>query len=192
MFALPHLFGTYLSSLWIPPFSPRALALIPLFLTKMQLSTLCRLTILCFGQTARFLSLLAKAAMAYLPTALSVALRPLFLFLLAQYALYIKCDISLKSTFLEDFSSFSAEACAILDALCWSRQHQQVCHFSLLRFSDYRSALATLSSTPFFLLPQSFWQELSFLYCSIRLQWVPKYSFLPGNDAADELARRRG
>ena len=27
-------------------------------------------------------------------------------------------------------SSFSAEACAILHALCWSRQHQQVCHFS--------------------------------------------------------------
>ena len=27
-------------------------------------------------------------------------------------------------------SSFSAEACAILHALCWSRKHQQVCHFS--------------------------------------------------------------
>ena len=27
-------------------------------------------------------------------------------------------------------SSFSAQACAILQALCWSRQHQQVCHFS--------------------------------------------------------------
>ena len=27
-------------------------------------------------------------------------------------------------------SSFSAEACAILHALCWSWQHQQVCHFS--------------------------------------------------------------
>ena len=27
-------------------------------------------------------------------------------------------------------SSFSAEVCAILHALCWSRQHQQVCHFS--------------------------------------------------------------
>ena len=29
-------------------------------------------------------------------------------------------------------SSISAEACAILHALCWSRQHQQVCHFSSL------------------------------------------------------------
>ena len=27
-------------------------------------------------------------------------------------------------------TSFSAEACAILHAFCWSRQHQQVCHFS--------------------------------------------------------------
>ena len=34
-------------------------------------------------------------------------------------------------------SSFSAEACAILHALCWSRQHQQVCDFSsVLLLSD--------------------------------------------------------
>ena len=48
-------------------------------------------------------------------------------------------------------SSFSAEVCAILHALCWSRQHQQVCHFSsLLLLSDSRSVLATLSSPPSF------------------------------------------
>ena len=36
-------------------------------------------------------------------------------------------------------SRFSAEACAILQALCWSRQHQQVGHFSsLLLLSDSR------------------------------------------------------
>ena len=40
-------------------------------------------------------------------------------------------------------SSFSAEACAILQALCWFRQHQQVCHFSsLLLLSDSRSVLS--------------------------------------------------
>ena len=51
-------------------------------------------------------------------------------------------------------SSFSAEACAIPHALCWSRQHQQVCHFfSLL---SYRTRV--LSSPPSFLLSQTLWQ----------------------------------
>ena len=90
-------------------------------------------------------------------------------------------------------SSFSAEACAILHALCWSRQHQQVCRFSsLLLLSDSRSVLGALFSPPSFHLSQTLWQiwqELSSLSCSIRLQWVPGHSLLPGNDAADELAK---
>ena len=64
-------------------------------------------------------------------------------------------------------SSFSAEAWAILHALCWSRQHQQACHFSsLLLLFDSRSVFTTLSSPPSFLLSQTLWQiwhELSSL-----------------------------
>ena len=41
-------------------------------------------------------------------------------------------------------SSFSAEACAILHALCWSPQHHKVCHFSsILLLSDSRFVLSS-------------------------------------------------
>ena len=49
-------------------------------------------------------------------------------------------------------SSFFAETCAILQALCWSRKYKQVWHFSyLLLLSDSRCIFATLSSSTFFL-----------------------------------------
>ena len=61
-------------------------------------------------------------------------------------------------------SSISAETCAILHALCWSRQHQQLCHFSsLLLLSDSRSVLATLFSPLSILLPQSLSETVSSL-----------------------------
>ena len=83
-------------------------------------------------------------------------------------------------------SSFSAEACTILHALCWSRQHQQACHFSfLLLLSDSRSVLVThILSSIFPFISNSIWQiwqELSSLSsCSIRLQWVPQTLVSPG------------
>ena len=83
LLALPFLLGTFLHSLWSPPFPLHAPALIPLTFAKVRLSptlTLCPLMIWHLGQTALFLFLLARAALASLPSALSVALRPLFPF----------------------------------------------------------------------------------------------------------------
>ena len=110
---------------------------------------------------------------------------------------YFLCGTKATLSFLAGpvCSSFSAEACAILHAFCWCRQHQQVCHFFfLLLLSDSRSVLATLSSPSSFLLPKTLWQiwqELSSLFFySFRLRCVSGHSFLLGNDAADKLARR--
>ena len=91
LLACPSLsfFGTCLPSLWSPRFPLHAPALTPLTFAKVRLSltfTLSPLTIWYSGQTALFLSPLAKAAPAYLPTALSMALRPLFPFQQSQYA----------------------------------------------------------------------------------------------------------
>ena len=89
LLALPFLLGICLPSRSSPPFPLHALALIPLTLAKVLLSpilTLSPLMIWYSRQTALFLFLLARAAPAYLPTALSVALRPLFPFRQAQFA----------------------------------------------------------------------------------------------------------
>ena len=178
LLALFFLFGICLVSLWSPPSPAHAPNLI--FLSR-QSATLTHLDSLPFiiwysGLTALFCLLLAKAALAYLPTAFSVTLKPPFPFQQAQYVQVFPLRPAPFCTLFADFNSTNKSA------------------ISLLLLSDSCSVLATQSSPPSFLLPQSLlqiWQELSSLSpCSIRLQLVPGHSFLPGNDAADELARR--
>ena len=165
LLALPFLPEICLRSRWSPPFPLHALALIPLFLVKVRLSltlTLSPFMIWCFGQTALFL--LAKAATAFLPTALSVALRPLFPFRQAQYA--------------QVFMLKPARFCMLFAGLGSAIKSA----ISLLLLFDSRSVLTTLSSPPSFLISQTLWQiwqELSSLsFRFIRLQWVPGHSFL--------------
>ena len=147
-------------------------------LAKVRLSltlTLSPLMIWYSGLMALFLFLLARKAPAFLPTALSVAMRPLFPFWQAQYAQVFPLKPAPFYTLFAGLDSTNKSA------------------KFLLLLSDSRSVLATLSSPPSFLLSHTLcqiWQELSSLSCSIRLQWVPRCSFLPGNDTADELARR--
>ena len=143
LLALPFLLGICLRSLWSPPFRLHALALIPLFLAKVRFSPtliLSPLIIWCFELTALFLFLLARAAPVYLPTALSVALRPLFPFLQAQYAQVFLLKPAPFSTLFAGLGS------TIKSAI-----------FSLLLLSDSCSILATLSSLLSFLLSQTLW-----------------------------------
>ena len=84
----PFPLGIYLPSLWSPLFPLHAPAPILLSLAKVRLSptlTLSSLMIWHSGLAALFLFLLVMAASAYLPTALSVALRPLFSVQRVQY-----------------------------------------------------------------------------------------------------------
>ena len=154
----------------------------PLSLAKVWLSiilTLSPLTIWYSGLTALLLFPLAKTAPAYLPTALSVALRSLFPFQQVQYA--------------QVFPLKPAPFCTLCAGLGRTNKSAISFLFSCFLFlSDSHFVLATLSSPPFFLVSQTIWQELSSLSSSsIWLQWVPGLSILSRNDSADELARRR-
>ena len=180
LLALPVLLGICLPSRSSTPFPLHALALIHLTLAKVRLSptlTLSPLMTWYSGQTALFLFLLARAAPAFLPTALSVALRPLFPFQQAQFVpvfplkpaplctLFAGLGNTIKSAIFLLFSScltlaLSSPPCPLLHLSCY------------LKLCGRSGRNCPLSS------------------CSIRLQWIPGHLFLPGNDTADELARR--
>ena len=114
------------------------------------------------GQSALFLFLLARAAPAYLPTALAVALRPLFPFRQAQYVQVFPLKPEPICTLFAGLGSTIKSVISFL-------------------FSFYLTLV--LSSSPSFLLSQTLWriwQELSSLFfCSIRLQ-CPRTLVSPG------------
>ena len=141
------------------------------FFTSLTLNAL--LTIWCSGQTALFLSLLANTALAYLPTALSVASRPSFSFQRAQYAQVFPLKPAPSYKLFAGLGSTNKSAISLL-------------------FSSYLTLTLSLLLCSFLHLSFyfNFCQKLFSLFSSsIRLQWVPGHSFLPDDDAADELAR---
>ena len=175
LLALPLLLGTCLSSLWSPPFPSRAPTLISPSLIKVRCSLtliLSPITIWYSGLMALFLIPSGKGGSGIL-----------------AYSSYCGTEATLSFSAARICSSFSAEACTIPHALCWSLQHQKVCCLSsLLLLSD--------SFCP--LLHLSFYLELCgrsgrnclfsppVLYVTVGLG----HSFLLGNNAANELARR--
>ena len=117
LLALPVLPGICLLSLWSPLFPLHALALILLSLAKMRLSptlTLSSLMIWYSGLTALFLFFLARAAPAFLPTALSVALRPLFPFRQVQYVQVFPLNPAPFCTLFADLGNTIKSAISLL------------------------------------------------------------------------------
>ena len=110
------------------------------------------LTIWCNRQTALFLSLLAKMALAYLPTALSVALRSLFSFQQTQY--------------VQVFLLKLAPSCTLFAGL--GSTHKPI---SSLLLSDSRSVLSSIF--PFTLI--------SGRNCFLSLPVLSGYSGSPDN-----------
>ena len=169
--ALPLLLGTCLPLLWSPPFPLHGPALILLSFAKLSLTlTLSHLTIWTNRSIPFFWQTRLWRTCQLL---LLCTLRPLFSFWQVWCA--------------QVFPLKPAPFCKLYAGL--GRTNKSVISF----FSSSSLTLATLCSPSFFLLPQTLWpiwQKLPSLSCTIRLQRVSGHSFLRGNDAADELARR--
>ena len=123
----------------------------------------------CLGQTALFLFLLIRAAPAFLPTAISVALRPLFPFRQAQYAQVFPLKSAPFCTLFAGLGSTNKSAISLLFYYLTLVLSSPPC--PLLHLSCYLKLCGRSGGTVFSLL-------------------FSGHSFLPGNDAADELARR--
>ena len=163
LLALPFLLGICLPSRSSPPFPLHALALIPISrqgAALAHLDSLSPLMIWYSGQTVLFLFLLARAAPAFLPTAFSVALRPLFPFRQAQFVLVFPlkpapfCTLfaglgnTIKSAiFLLFFSCLtlvlSSPPCSLLHLSCYLKlcgRSGRNCLFSPPVLSDYNGS----------------------------------------------------
>ena len=127
LLALSFLLRIFLCSRWSPPFPLYALALIPLSFAHLDSLTPHDLVLWTDGSVSFPFGkggsgVLANCSLCGTEATLSFSAGPVR-------------------------SSFSAEACAIVHALCGSRQHQQICHFScLLLLSDSRSVLSSIIS----------------------------------------------
>ena len=131
----------------------------------------------CFGQTALFLFLLVRAAPAFLPTALSMALRSLFPFRQAQYVQVSPLKPAPFCTLFAGLGSTIKSAIFLLFYYLTLVLSWPPC--PLLHHSSYlklcgRSGRNCLLSSPVLL----------------DYNGSPGHSFLPGNDAANKLARR--
>ena len=135
--------------------------------TSLTLNAL--LTIWCSGQAALFLSLSAKTGLAYLPTGLSVASRPPFSSQQTQYAQVFPLKLAPSCTLFAGLGNTNKSAISLL-------------FFSYLTL--------TLYSPSSFLLPQSLLETVFSLLQFYQATMGPGHSFLPDDDAADELARR--
>ena len=137
LLTLPFLLGICLRSRWSSPFPSHALALIFLSLAKVRLSptlTLSFLMVWYSGLTALFFFLLAKTALAYLPTTLSVALRPLFPFRHEQYVEVFPLKPGPFCTFVASVGSTIKSAISLLFpsslTLVWSSTPCPLLHLS--------------------------------------------------------------
>ena len=159
----PFLLGICLPSPWSPSFPLHALALILLSFVKVRLSptlTLSPLMIWYPGQTALFLFLLARTALEFLPTALSVALRPLFPFQQPQ--------------FVPVFPLKPAPFCTLFAGIGNTNKSA----ISLLLISDSRSVLSSIFSLLSNSVADLVGTVFSLLFYGLR--WSPDTRFSRG------------